>query len=72
MEFAIGPDGGDRLEILCAGFRHGSTRKFEAIARIDPRTPAPFNIDVDLTAANQREMLRRTFSLECVHLMPPA
>jgi hypothetical protein len=64
MEFAVGPDGGDILEVHCADFRHGREWIFEGVARIDPHSASPFRIQVEITASNFRGSVARVFEIE--------
>jgi hypothetical protein len=63
MEFAIGPDRSEVIEVHCADFRHGRTWDFEGIALIDPRSGSPFKIKVELTASNSRGNTHQSFEL---------
>lgn len=61
VEFAIGPDGGRRIEAHCADFRHGRKWEFDGIARIDPHAEGPFRISVGVTASNLHGSVTKTF-----------
>lgn len=54
MEFAIGPNRGQIIEVHCADFRHGRSWRFEGIATIDAHAASPFTIEAEVTAANMR------------------
>lgn len=63
IEFAVGPDGGDTIEVQCADFRHGRVWIFDGIVRIDPRKQSPFRVEVEITASNQRGSIRKSFDV---------
>lgn len=66
IEFAIGPDGGEVVEIHCADFRHGRTWVFDGIARINPHSESPFRVSVQTTASNLHGSIDQTFDLEFI------
>ncbi|UVC15551.1 hypothetical protein [Mesorhizobium onobrychidis] len=63
IDFAIGPDRGDTIEVHCADFRHGRSWTFNGIATIDPRAEGPFLIDACVTAGNMRGKIERSYML---------
>ncbi len=66
MEFALGPDGGEVVEIHCADFRHGRAWVFDGIARINPHSESPFRISVQTTASNLHGSIDQAFDLEFI------
>lgn len=64
MEFAVGPDGGEIIEIHCADFRHGRTWTFHGIVRIDPHSDSSFKICVQVTASNWHGSIDQVFDLD--------
>jgi hypothetical protein len=63
IQFAIGPNRGDIIEMHCADFRHGRAWNLDGIALIDPRVGGPFRVEVALTASNLRGKISSEFDL---------
>ncbi|UDL87313.1 hypothetical protein LGH82_19180 [Mesorhizobium sp. PAMC28654] len=63
MDFAVGPNRSDTVEVHCADFRHGRAWDFEGIATIDPEGEGPFVVEVEVTASNMRGIRSQTFQL---------
>lgn len=64
MEFSVGPDRGNLIEVHCADFRQGRRWSFDGIAEIDPYACSPFRLELVLTASNRRGAMRCTIELE--------
>lgn len=64
IDFAVGPDRGELIEVHCADFRHERRWAFEGLATIDPHAASPFVIEATVTAANMRGVVKDRYELE--------
>jgi len=61
MQFAVGPNRSEIIEVHCGDFRHERVWEFEGVARIDPHARSPFTVQVGVTASNLRGRWSRSF-----------
>lgn len=64
MQFVIGPNRTDTIEVHCADFRHGRSWPFNGIATLNPHEEQPFTIDVCITASNMHGKIENRYSLD--------